>query len=259
MHLVNDIELFNRLYLQVLKGDVKNLHKEIKNVREEIKKEHYTNVSFTPVKQRVKKLSNRCSALKQDVKVRVTWLEKVVEEITFFVNSTGELQKFVSIAFVKLDNFEPISNNHDILEEQLSEVTNLEDETDNQFDNLSDSEMKAKSITSMKKDDPKAVKDIAERINRCQADLVELKEKIKDRKQKINTAKEHILLYRAQLEPVEKAFSQIEDSAVMEVPVSEEELGKVEVRHAVVFHFGYSAYSFFLSLFAFVVFTSFVL
>ena len=104
----------------------------------------------------------------------------------------------------------------------------LEDDVYAQFPTLSDAEVKAKSIVSIKKDDPKAVRDVAERINDCEKSLVELKEKVKDRKQNLLRAQEHLTLYRAQLEPVERVFSQLED-AVMDVPVSKDELGKVEV------------------------------
>lgn len=216
-------------FIQQLQEDVQILEADIQNVGEEVKKEDYPNVNFTPVKQRVKKLANRCAALRRLVNVRVMWLEKVTEEITLFVNTTDELHKFVNVAFVQLNNFDPIHNNPEVLEKQLEEVKGLENEVKDQFTNLSDAEMKAKSITSMKKDDTKAFKDVTERINGVEAALVELKEKIKDRKQKLLRAKEHLSLYRSQLEPVEKAFSQLEDS-VLEVPVSEEELGKVEVR-----------------------------
>lgn len=217
------------IFLKVLQENVQILETDVQNVGEQVKKEDYPNVNFTPVKQRVKKLSNRVAALRRNVSVHITWLEKVVEEIIIFVNSTDELQKYVNVAFVQLDNFKPISNDHKVLSKQLEEVKELEKNTNEQFVILSDADITARSITSMKKDDPKAVKDVAERINSCEAALVELKEKIKDRKQKILRAQEHISLYRAQLEPVEKAFSEIEDSAVMEAPVSEEELGKVEV------------------------------
>lgn len=229
-NILRDVLTISISFIQALQENVQMLQTDIQNVGDEVKKEDSPNINFTPVKQRVKKLAKRCRALRRQVNVRVMWLEKVVEEITLFVNSTDELQKYVNVAFVKLDNLKPISNDHKILEEQLEEVKELEDDTNDEFDNLSDAEMKAKSITSMKKDDPKAVKDVAERINATEAALVELKEKIKDRKQKILRAKEHVTLYRAQLEPVEKAFSDIEDSVAMEAPVSEEELGKVEVR-----------------------------
>lgn len=105
----------------------------------------------------------------------------------------------------------------------------MEDEVESQFSTLADAEMKAKSITSIKKDDPKAVRDVAECVNSCGNGLIELKEKVKDRRQNLMRAEEQLNLYRSQLEPVEKVFSQVED-VVMDVPVSEDELGKVEVR-----------------------------
>ena len=108
--------------LQTLQDLVQALEEDIQNVGNEVKKEDYPNINFTPVKQRVKTLANRCAALRRQVNEHVTWLEKVIEEISFFVNATDDLQQFVSGAFDKLDNFDPIDNDAEVIKEQLEEV-----------------------------------------------------------------------------------------------------------------------------------------
>ena len=96
---------------------------------------------------------------------------------------------------------------------------------------LSTAELTALALSAAKDEDPKAITQINEKLNSVKNPLIELAEKLKERKQNLETAKEHLKLYRAQLQPVEEVFSQVEECAAEEAPVTleEEELGKVDV------------------------------
>lgn len=107
----------------------------------------------------------------------------------------------------------------------------LQDEVEEKLAVLSTAELTALALSAAKNDEPKASTQINEKLNSVKNPLIELSEKLKERKQNLETAKEHLNLYRIQLQPVEEVFSQVEVCAAEEAPVSleEEELGKVDV------------------------------
>ena len=96
---------------------------------------------------------------------------------------------------------------------------------------LSTAELMALALSAAKNDEPKASTQINEKLSSVKNPLIELGEKLKERKQDLETTKEHLSLYRTQLQPVEEVFSQVEECAAEAAPVTleEEELGKVDV------------------------------
>lgn len=109
----------------------------------------------------------------------------------------------------------------------------LIDEANTQLSPLSTAEVLAQSISQDKKDDPKAIRDVNDKLNSVKGPLVDVLEKLNERKQNLETAQEQLQVYRAQLEPVREVFTQVEETVVSEEPVDldkgEDELGKVDV------------------------------
>ena len=111
------------------------------------------------------------------------------------------------------------------------DIQALQDEVEEKLAVLSTAELTALALNAAKNDEPKASAQISEKLNSVKNPLIELGEKLKERKQNLETAKEHLKLYRTQIQPVEEVFSQVEECAAEEAPITleEDELGKMDV------------------------------
>lgn len=65
--------------------------------------------------------------------------------------------------------------------------------------------------------------------------MLDVLERLQTREQDLRSALEHLETYKAQLEPVQEVFTQVETSVEAQAPVDlnkgEDELGKVDVSH----------------------------
>ena len=105
----------------------------------------------------------------------------------------------------------------------LSFIKELQAEANAQVGILSSAEVAATTICSERKDDLKATHDINKSLAEVQTPMLDL----------LESAQEHLEAYKAQLEPVQEVFFQVESSVEAQAPVDlnkgEDELGKVDV------------------------------
>ena len=98
------------------------LEKEIHNVTNEVNSEKTENIDFSPIKQRVNNLTQKCALLKKCVKEQHTSQEQLLEDIEAFLDTIGELHAFVDKTYDTLEKLEPIHNDAEVLDKQLEEV-----------------------------------------------------------------------------------------------------------------------------------------
>lgn len=112
-------------------------------------------------------------------------------------------------------------------------IKELQAEANAQVGVLSSAEVAATTICSERKDDLKATHDINKSLAEVQTPMLDLLEKLQSREQDLKSAQEHLEAYKAQLEPVQEVFFQVESSVEAQAPVDlnkgEDELGKVDV------------------------------
>ena len=93
--------------------------------------------------------------------------------------------------------------------------------------------MAASSICCDKKDDLKGIRKVNEILSGVQTPLLALLENLKQREQNLEITQEHLETYRAQLEPVQEVFTQVQGSVEAQAPVNvlkgNDELDKVDV------------------------------
>lgn len=115
----------------------------------------------------------------------------------------------------------------------LSFIKELQAEANAQVGVLSSAEVAATTICSERKDDLKATHDINKSLAEVQTPMLDLLERLQSREQDLKSAQEHLEAYKAQLEPVQEVFLQVESSVEAQAPVDlnkgEDELGKVDV------------------------------
>ena len=115
----------------------------------------------------------------------------------------------------------------------LSFIKELQAEANAQVGVLSSAEVAATTICSERKDDLKATHDINKSLAEVQTPMLDLLERLQSREQDLKSAQEHLEAYKAQLEPVQEVFFQVESSVEAQAPVDlnkgEDELGKVDV------------------------------
>ena len=115
----------------------------------------------------------------------------------------------------------------------LSFIKELQAEANAQVGVLSSAEVAATTICSERKDDLKATHDINKSLAEVQTLMLDLLERLQSREQDLKSAQEHLEAYKAQLEPVQEVFFQVESSVEAQAPVDlnkgEDELGKVDV------------------------------
>ena len=115
----------------------------------------------------------------------------------------------------------------------LSFIKELQAEANAQVGVLSLAEVAATTICSERKDDLKATHDINKSLAEVQTPMLDLLERLQSREQDLRSAQEHLEAYKAQLEPVQEVFFQVESSVEAQAPVDlnkgEDELGKVDV------------------------------
>lgn len=115
----------------------------------------------------------------------------------------------------------------------LSFIKELQAEANAQVGVLSSAEVAATTICSERKDDLKATHDINKSLAEVQTPMLDLLERLQSRGQDLKSAQEHLEAYKAQLEPVQEVFFQVESSVEAQAPVDlnkgEDELGKVDV------------------------------
>ena len=77
------------------------------------------------------------------------------------------------------------------------------------------------------------MRDINDKLSSVKGPLVDVLEKLRDRKRNLETAQSELVVYRAQLQPVQEVFTQVEETAVLTEPLDldrgEDELDKVDV------------------------------
>lgn len=109
----------------------------------------------------------------------------------------------------------------------------LQEEANAKLGVLSTAEVAATTICSDKKDDLKATHEVNKSLNEVQTPMLDVLERLQTREQDLKSALEHLETYKAQLEPVQEVFSQVETSVEAQAPVDlnkgEDELGKVDV------------------------------
>lgn len=98
------------------------MESQLASVSEQIKEDDNAYLDLMPVKQRVSALTQRCNALRKDADERMVKLERIVKELTTFVQATGELRVYLKDAFKKLESLEPIHNDAEVIQQQLKEV-----------------------------------------------------------------------------------------------------------------------------------------
>ena len=112
-------------------------------------------------------------------------------------------------------------------------IKELQAEANAQVGVLSSAEVAATTICSERKDDLKATQDINKSLAEVQTPMLDLLERLQSREQDLKSAQEHLEAYKAQLEPVQEVFLQVESSVEAQAPVDlnkgEDELGKVDV------------------------------
>lgn len=115
----------------------------------------------------------------------------------------------------------------------LSFIKELQAEANAQVGVLSSAEVAATTICSERKDDLKATHDINKSLAEVQTPMLDLLERLQSREQDLKSVQEHLEAYKAQLEPVQEVFFQVESSVEAQAPVDlnkgEDELGKVDV------------------------------
>ncbi|EDO28219.1 predicted protein, partial [Nematostella vectensis] len=114
--------------MKALQAEVKSLESEIQDVGQEVNKEDSDAINYMPVKQRVKGLGSRCASLRRQLSDRVTWLERVVKEIVTLVTVTEEIVEYLSMAYEKMEQLEPIHHDAGVIKQQMDEVELLQDE-----------------------------------------------------------------------------------------------------------------------------------
>ena len=111
----------------------------------------------------------------------------------------------------------------------------LQEEASTQLGVLSTAEIAATTICSDKKDDLKATHEVNKSLHEVQTPMLDLLDRLQTREQDLKSALEHLETYKAQLEPVQEVFSQVESTVEAQAPVNlnkgEDELGKVDVRN----------------------------
>lgn len=109
----------------------------------------------------------------------------------------------------------------------------LQEEANAQLGVLSTAEIAATTICSDKKDDLKATHEVNKSLNEVQTPMLDVLERLQTREQDLKSALEHLETYKAQWEPVQEVFSQVESTVEAQAPVDlnkgEDELGKVDV------------------------------
>ena len=109
----------------------------------------------------------------------------------------------------------------------------LQEEANDQLGVLTTAEIAATTICSDKKDDLKATHEVNKTLHEVQTPMLDVLDKLQTREQDLKTALEHLETYKAQLEPVQEVFSQVESTVEAQAPVDlnkgEDELGKVDV------------------------------
>lgn len=112
-------------------------------------------------------------------------------------------------------------------------IKELQAEANAQVGVLSSAEVAATTICSERKDDLKATHDINKSLAEVQTPMLDLLERLQSREQDLKSAQEHLEAYKAQLEPVQEVFFQVESSVEAQAPVDlnkgKDELGKVDV------------------------------
>ena len=109
----------------------------------------------------------------------------------------------------------------------------LQEEAKAQLGVLSTAQVAATTICSDKKDDLKATQEVNKSLSEVQTPMLDVLERLQTREQDLKSALENLETYKAQLEPVQEVFSQVETSVEAQAPVDlnkgEDELGKVDV------------------------------
>lgn len=109
----------------------------------------------------------------------------------------------------------------------------LQEEANTQLGVLSTAEIAATTICSDKKDDLKATHEVNKSLHEVQTPMLDVLDRLQTREQDLKSALEHLETYKAQLEPVQEVFSQVESTVEAQAPVDlnkgEDELGKVDV------------------------------
>lgn len=109
----------------------------------------------------------------------------------------------------------------------------LQEEANTQLGVLSTAEIAATTICSDKKDDLKATHEVNKSLHEVQTPMLDVLDRLQTREQDLKSALEHLETYKAQLEPVQEVFSQVESTVEAQAPVNlnqgEDELGKVDV------------------------------
>ena len=109
----------------------------------------------------------------------------------------------------------------------------LQEEANDQLGVLSTAEIAATTICSDKKDDLKATREVNKSLHEVQTPMLDVLDRLQTREQDLKSALEHLETYKAQMEPVQEVFSQVESSVEAQAPVDlnkgEDELGKVDV------------------------------
>lgn len=109
----------------------------------------------------------------------------------------------------------------------------LQEEANDQLGILSTTEIAATTICSDKRDDLKATHEVNKSLHEVQKPMLDVLDKLQTREQDLKNALEHLETYKAQLEPVQEVFSQMESTVEAQAPVDlnkgEDELGKVDV------------------------------
>lgn len=116
------LNVFYLFIYQAIQGEISKLESQLASVSEQIKEDDNAYLDLMPVKQRVSALTQRCSALRKDADERMVKLERIVKELTTFVQATGELRVYLKGAFEKLESLEPIHNDAEVIQQQLKEV-----------------------------------------------------------------------------------------------------------------------------------------
>ena len=109
----------------------------------------------------------------------------------------------------------------------------FQEEANAQLGVLSTAQVAATTICSDKKDDLKATQEVNKSLSEVQTPMLDVLERLQTREQDLKSALENLETYKAQLEPVQEVFSQVETSVEAQAPVDlnkgEDELGKVDV------------------------------